>query len=118
MHVTTLIHCRRCRRCCGCCCCRFQGRGEEAEPLYKQAVTVQRRVLGDDHIDTLLSIFNWADCLENLGRHAEALPAWVELVERQERTRGVDDEGTVDSRRRLASCRRRVEEGEDRKSVV
>ncbi len=51
---------------------RIRGRYAEAEPLYLETVETQKRVLGDDHPDTLISINNLATLYENQGRWAEA----------------------------------------------
>jgi tetratricopeptide (TPR) repeat protein len=37
-----------------------QGRYDEAEPLYLEILEIQRRVLGDDHPDTAIFLYNLA----------------------------------------------------------
>ena len=52
-----------------------QGRLAEAEPYYRKALEVSRRVLGDEHPSTLSSINNMGGLLQAQGRLAEAEPS-------------------------------------------
>ena len=45
----------------------------EAEPLYREALEVRRRTLGDTHLSTLISINNLASLLQGKGKLFEAL---------------------------------------------
>ena len=49
-----------------------QGKFAEAEPYYREALEKRRRVLGEEHPDTLVSINNMATLLEKQGRLDEA----------------------------------------------
>ena len=48
------------------------GQKKEAEPLVRQVLETRRRVLGEDHPDTLRSKNNLAVLLEQTGRREEA----------------------------------------------
>ena len=52
-----------------------QGKYTEAEELYIKALAARRRQLGDDHPDTLISIYNLADLYQQQGKHAR--PTWM-----------------------------------------
>ena len=50
-----------------------QGKLGEAEPLYLEALATSRRTLGNEHPDTLASIYNYAGLLLKQGKREEAL---------------------------------------------
>ena len=60
----------------------------EAVALHRSTLAAQRRVLGDDHDATILSLGNLGSVLTKLGRAAEAEPLFIEAVERCHRTLG------------------------------
>ena len=47
-----------------------RNRHSEAEPLYRQALELENRVLGPEHPDTITSINRLADCIRAMGRWA------------------------------------------------
>ncbi|NIV47976.1 MAG: tetratricopeptide repeat protein [Gammaproteobacteria bacterium] len=49
-----------------------QGRYDEAEALYLEALEGRARILGEDHQATLRTRNHLADMYERQGRHAEA----------------------------------------------
>ena len=51
---------------------RSHGRYAAAEPLLTRALEVRRRVLGDEHPDTLTSMSNLALLYENWGKPEKA----------------------------------------------
>ena len=59
----------------------YQGRYEEAEPLYKRALEIRERVLGPDHPDTATSLNNLAILYDNQGRYEEAEPLYKRALE-------------------------------------
>jgi tetratricopeptide (TPR) repeat protein len=71
------------------------GRSSEAEPLFKDALECRRRVLGDDHPDTIRSINNYAGVLDSLGRAPEAEPFFKEALERRRRVLGDKHPDTI-----------------------
>jgi tetratricopeptide (TPR) repeat protein len=52
---------------------RSQGRYEEAEPLYRDALAMYKRLLGEAHPDVASSLFNLGALRYNQGRYSEAL---------------------------------------------
>jgi tetratricopeptide (TPR) repeat protein len=64
------------------------GQLQEAEELERATLAAQRRVLGDDHDDTILTMSNLAVILQRRGRAAEAELLATEAVERCSRTLG------------------------------
>ena len=52
---------------------RSQGRYEEAEPLYRDALAMGQRLLGEAHPDVASSLFNLGALRYNQGRYSEAL---------------------------------------------
>jgi len=52
----------------------------EAEPLYKQALESNRRVLGEDHTNTIALLDDYANVLKSLGRLSEAEHLYREAV--------------------------------------
>ena len=59
-------------------------------PLYDEALSIRRRVLGADHPDTATSPNNLAALYYAQGRYAEAEPLFNEAVEIMERVLGAE----------------------------
>ncbi|MCA9804258.1 MAG: CHAT domain-containing protein, partial [Cyanobacteria bacterium HKST-UBA02] len=55
-----------------------QGRYADAEPLYKEALAIRKKALGDDHPDTARSMNNLAFLYQAQGRYADAEPLYKE----------------------------------------
>jgi hypothetical protein len=53
-----------------------QGRWKEAEELQVQVLETSKRVLTDEHPDTLISMHNLASTLQSQARHEEAHARW------------------------------------------
>ena len=51
---------------------RNKGRWKEAEELFVQVIKTSVRVLGREHLDTLISMANLASTYRNQGRWKEA----------------------------------------------
>ncbi len=49
-----------------------QGRNAEAEPLYKRSLAIREKILGQEHPDVALSLYNLSYLFHNQGRYAEA----------------------------------------------
>jgi hypothetical protein len=64
-----------------------QGRLAEAEPYSRKALEGRRRVLGDEHPDTLNSIHTMGVLLRSQGRLADAQPYYREALATAERLR-------------------------------
>jgi len=58
-----------------------QGRYSEAEPLYLQALEIDRRSLPEDHPDLASALNNLAGLYESQGRYSEAEPLYLQAVE-------------------------------------
>ena len=80
-----------------------QGKLDEAEPFFREAIEAQRRVLGDDHPDTLSAIFNMGALLQSQGKPAEAEPLLREALEGRRRVLGDDHPDTLRSIEQLSS---------------
>ncbi len=68
-----------------------QGKLTEAEPYYREALEGKRRVLGDDHLHTLISKSNLALLLVDLGNAVEAEQLAGEAVVAARETLGAED---------------------------
>ncbi|KAJ3280143.1 Kinesin light chain 3 [Borealophlyctis nickersoniae] len=79
-----------------------QGRYEDAKPLYVDCLERRRRVLGEDHRDTLTSINNLAVLYTLQGKYEEAEPLHVDCLERRRGMLGEDDPDTLESTNNLA----------------
>ncbi len=81
---------------------RRLGRYEEARQLGDQALVTRRRVLGDDHPDTLVSIAEMGVILDRQGKPDEAEPYYREALERRRRVLGAEHRQTLTSMNNLA----------------
>src|SRR5262249_16388347 len=57
------------------------GKYAEAEPLFRKALEIRRRALGEDHPDTAASYDGLAVLLQSVGKHAEAEPLHRQALE-------------------------------------
>ncbi|BBD59672.1 hypothetical protein NIES2109_24610 [Nostoc sp. HK-01] len=57
-----------------------QGRYSEAEPLYIQALSLYRKLLGEEHSDIATSLNNLAALYESQGRYSEAEPLYIKAL--------------------------------------
>ena len=73
---------------------RSQGRYDDAEPLFEEALSIHRRVLGADHPDTAISLNDLASLYRAQGRYVEAAPMYKEAVEIVERVLGAEHPNT------------------------
>ena len=69
---------------------QVRGRYDEAEPLLLETLEIQKRVLGDDHPETLTFMNNLASLYFAQGRYDEAEPLLLETLETQKRVLGDD----------------------------
>lgn len=67
---------------------RQEGRRAEAERLYEQTLRHRRRVLGNDHVDTLWSLLRMGVVLREQGRLVDAEPYLREAVDGYRRVQG------------------------------
>jgi Tetratricopeptide repeat len=66
----------------------LQGRYADAEPMFRQVLAARRRVLGDDHPDTLTSRAVLARLAARQGRRAEAEALYRQVIADRTRVLG------------------------------
>jgi len=71
------------------------GLNPQALPLQERALETRRRVLGDDHTNTLASINAMGLLLNRMGKLDEVLPYYAEALEGMRRVHGDDDQATL-----------------------
>jgi tetratricopeptide (TPR) repeat protein len=74
-----------------------QGKLDQAEPYYREALEKRRRVLGEEHPNTLISISNMGFLLHSQGNFAEAEPYVREALEKSRRVLGDEHPSTLGS---------------------
>ena len=98
-------------------CLHSQGKYAEALSLFRKALALRQKVLGEQHPHTAASYNNLASCLNSQGKHAEAIRSWekrfgAEWSRLQANTSGFDrslyNVGFVSPRSALAACLVRV----------
>jgi serine/threonine protein kinase len=68
---------------------------DAAKPLLGRALETRRRVLGGEHLDTLISISQMGNLLKDQGKLAEAMPYYREALETSRRVLGEDHRNTL-----------------------
>ena len=63
--------------------------------MYKDVLDRRRRLFGEDHPKTLMSMNNYGHVLYSLGRYAESEPYYKQALERRRRVLGEDDPDTM-----------------------
>jgi tetratricopeptide (TPR) repeat protein len=81
----------------------YEGRWKEAEELNVQVMETRKRVLGEEHPDTLRSMGNLASTYQNQGRWKEAEELEVQVMETTKRVLGEEHPDTLLSMGNLAS---------------
>ena len=80
-----------------------EGAYEEAMSYVVEALKSQRRVLGDKHPSTIISICNIGDLLLGQGKYKEAMPYFTEALETRRRVLGDEHEYTLASINKLGN---------------
>ena len=88
---------------------KSQGRYEEAEPLYLQALQLRRSLLGESHPDVASSRWNLAALYANQDRLAEAEPLLVQAVELYQQVLGNRHPHTLGAQQWLETVRQRIQ---------
>jgi tetratricopeptide (TPR) repeat protein len=84
-----------------------QGRYEEAEPLYLDALAMKKRLLGEAHPAVATSLNNLAGLYRSQGRYGEAEPLYLKAIEVTQRTLGDDHPDLATWRNNLALLKQR-----------
>jgi len=79
-----------------------QGRYEQAEPLYLQALELSQRLLGEDHPNVATSLNNLAGLYKSQGRYNEAEPLYLQALELRKHLLGEDHPNVATSLNDLA----------------
>ena len=86
---------------------RNAGKYADAQPLAKESLELRRKVLGEEHPDTISSTNNLAGCINHQGRYAEAEPMYRQALELQRKVLGEEHPDTIRSTNNLANCIKR-----------
>ncbi|WP_375506187.1 tetratricopeptide repeat protein, partial [uncultured Nostoc sp.] len=84
-----------------------QGRYNEAEPLYIQALALRHKLLGEEHPDVAQSLNNLAGLYNSQGRYSQAEPLYMQALDIFERRLGTNHPDTITVRNNLAHLRDR-----------
>jgi tetratricopeptide (TPR) repeat protein len=76
---------------------------DAARPLSERVLQTRRRVLGEEHPDTLASISNLGTLLQRQGNYGQALPYRREALEKSRRVLGDDHRATLDAMSEMGS---------------
>jgi len=79
-----------------------QGRYDQAEPLYLQALELRKRLLGEDHPDVAQSLNNLAGLYYSQGRYDQAEALDLQALELRKRLLGEDHPDVATSLNNLA----------------
>jgi len=72
-----------------------QGKYNEAEPLYQQALALRQKLLNDDHPHVAQSLNNLAGLYYSQGKYNEAEPLYEQALNICEQRLGVDHPNTI-----------------------
>ena len=84
-------------------CAYLDGKYDDAETAFTQVMETRKRVLGQEHPDTLTSMANLASTYRNQGRWKEAEQLEVQVMETRKRVLGQEHPDTLTSIDNLAS---------------
>jgi tetratricopeptide (TPR) repeat protein len=76
---------------------------DAAKPLLERALETRRRVLGEEHPDTLMSMAQMGNLLMNQGKRDEALPYHRQVLDTTRRVLGEDNALTLDALQNMGS---------------
>ncbi|KAK9386009.1 hypothetical protein V1515DRAFT_587668, partial [Lipomyces mesembrius] len=80
-----------------------QGKYEAAEPLYKETLRLSKKVLGEEHPDTLISMNSLAYHFHSQGKYEAAEPLYKETLRLSKKVLGEEHPETLISMNNLAS---------------
>jgi tetratricopeptide (TPR) repeat protein len=81
---------------------RSTGRSSEAEKLDRETLDIRRRVLGAEHPETLMSMIELAETLDDLRRYTEAERLYREIIVVESRVLGPEHPDTANAKYNLA----------------
>ena len=79
-----------------------QGKYEEAEPLYQQALAIDEKVYGQDHPEVATDLSSLANLYWNQGKYEEAEPLYQRALAIREQVFGFDHPLTAKVRKNYA----------------
>ncbi len=80
----------------------LQGRYNQAEPLFRQALELSKRLLGENHPDVAANLDNLAELYESQGRYDQAEPLLLQALELRKRLLGEEHPDVATSLNNLA----------------
>ena len=80
-----------------------QGKYEEAEPLFIQALQLRKQLLGENHPDTATSLNNLAALYNSQGKYEEAEPLYIQVLQLRRQLLGENHPKTANSLNNLAA---------------
>ena len=83
-----------------------QGKYNEAEPLYRQSLSIREKHLGENHLDAATSLNNLATLYLNQGKYEEAEPLLLRSLSIREKQLGENHPDIAQSFNNLASLYR------------
>jgi len=86
-------------------CRREQGKYAEAETIHREVLSMRRRVLGEEHPDTLTGASDLASSLSEQGKYAEAGEMFQATLTARQRVLGSAHPDTLGCAQRLKSVR-------------
>ncbi len=92
-----------------------QKRFDDAEPIYRECLEAQRRVMGPDHPETLRTALGLANVLGQNGRLDEAEGLYLSCLEAQRRALGADHADTLKTAAALEVIRKERSQANARK---
>jgi non-specific serine/threonine protein kinase/serine/threonine-protein kinase len=96
----------------------YQGRYDEAEPMFLRALELRRRIHGPRHYQVALSLHNTAVLYSAQHRYDEAIQSLEESISISEEVLGPDHPEVADSRSALASMLRDVGRADEAEPVA
>jgi len=87
---------------------KSQGRYIGAEPLYIQALTLRKKLLGEDHSDVAISYNNLAGLYCDQGRYSEAESLFIQALAITTRTLGENHPTTNTIRENISNLRNQL----------
>ncbi|MEH1905919.1 MAG: tetratricopeptide repeat protein, partial [Nostoc sp.] len=86
---------------------RLQERYSDAEPLFIEALSMRKRLLGNEHPDVAISLNNLAKLYHLQGRYSDVEPLFIQALDICKQRLGVDHPLTVTVHENLADLRDR-----------